>query len=69
MLKVDGVRCPEAGGFVCEFSLLVRVGEMWPCCGLKAHPAESPAFFCLTLNFSCKLSLLFFFVVVVCVCV
>lgn len=49
--------------------MLARVGRAWLCCGLIGHPAESPAFSCLTLNFSGKLSLLFFVCVCVCVCV
>lgn len=47
--------------------LCYQVGRAWLCCGLIGHPAESPAFSCLTLNFSGKLSLLFF--VCLCVCV
>lgn len=43
--------------------LLRRVGRMWLCCGLKGHPAESPAFSCLTLNFSGK------FIIFFCLCV
>lgn len=60
--EVDGVQV--TGSFVSGF-MLTRVGRAWLCCGLIGHPAESPAFSCLTLNFSGKLSLLFF----VCVCV
>lgn len=62
-------RCPGTGssvvGVVPLGFMLTRVGRTWLCCALKGHPAESPAFSCLTLNFSGKFSLLFF----VCVCV
>lgn len=64
LLRWMECRCPETGSFVSGF-MLTRVGRAWLCCGLIGHPAESPAFSCLTLNFSGKLSLLFF----VCVCV
>lgn len=59
LLKVDGIRCPETGSFDLELVspgfMLTRVGRMWLHCGLKGHPAESPTFSCLTLNFSGKL--------------
>lgn len=53
----SGVQRQEASclGLVSPGSVVTGVGGMWPCCGLKSHPAESPAFSCLTLNFSGKL--------------
>lgn len=62
--EVDGVQVSR-NKKLCVWVYVNRVGRAWLCCGLIGHPAESPAFSCLTLNFSGKLSLLFF----VCVCV
>lgn len=66
LLRWMECRCAETGNFLCGF-MLTRVGRAWLCCGLIGHPAERPAFSCLTLNFSGKLSL-FFVCVCVCVC-
>lgn len=67
LLKVDGVssgvqRQEVTLGFSLSAGfMLMRVGRMWLCCGLKCRLAGSPAFSCLTLNFFGKLLLFFFF--------